>query len=99
MNIYSGRKYARENTVEDHLCTCVKLLRGLCLKLPALLYPGIPDRLVLLPEGRMYFVELKRPKGGRFEPLQERVHAKLRALGFTVLVLYTKEQVNTHFGG
>jgi len=42
----------------------------------------------------MLYMELKRPKGGRFEPLQLRVHRRLRALGCEVHVCFTKEQVD-----
>ncbi|MBR5879532.1 MAG: VRR-NUC domain-containing protein [Akkermansia sp.] len=42
----------------------------------------MPDRLVLLPGGRIYFVEMKRPKDGRLSPRQEWWGEKLTALGF-----------------
>lgn len=80
--------------VEAYLYACVKLLRGLCIKLNPFGKRGIPDRLVLIPGGIVLFVELKRPVGGVFEPLQERWHMKLRRMGFTVAVCYTKEQVD-----
>lgn len=51
-----------------------------------------PDRVIWLPE-RPLLVELKRPKGGRFETGQLRMHAKLRRLGYTVLTLYTKAAI------
>lgn len=44
------------------------------------------DRLVLLPGGKLYFVELKRP-GGRTRVLQDRQIAFLQKLGFEVLVI------------
>lgn len=88
------RKTDTENTVEAYLCAQVKRLRGLCIKLNPFGMRGIPDRLVLLPEGRVGFVELKRPVGGVFEPLQERWHLKLRNLGFLVYVCNTKASVD-----
>ena len=54
-----------EAKVEAYLGEQVKSLGGLCIKLNPLWYVGIPDRLVILPGGRIGFVELKRPKGGR----------------------------------
>jgi len=83
-----------EATVENHLRKGVKLLRGLCIKLNPFSARGIPDRMVLLPGGVVLFVELKRPVGGKFEPLQERIQDKLRKMGFTVVVCYTKTQVD-----
>lgn len=88
------RKTELESTVEKHLRKCVGLLGGLCIKLNPFGLRGIPDRLVLIPDGIVLFVELKRPAGGVFEPLQERWHVKLRRMGFTVAVCYTKEQVD-----
>ena len=89
-----------EDAVENHLRKMVKALGGLCIKLNPFGYAGIPDRMVLLPGGIILFFELKRPVGGRFEPLQERWHAKLRKLGFTVYVCHTKslveESLNNH---
>lgn len=56
---------------------------------PKLTIPGSrgwPDRLLLAPGARAAFCELKRP-GEEPGPLQLRVHARLRALGFTVGVV------------
>ncbi len=83
-----------ESTVEAHLCRCVKALRGLCIKMNPFGMRGIPDRLVLLPGAKVAFIELKRPVGGVFEPLQKRWHAKLRNLGFLVYVCNTKASVD-----
>ena len=47
---------------------------------------GIPDRLVLMPGGRVIFVELKTDRG-RLSKIQQAVHRKLLALGMTVETL------------
>lgn len=96
MGLYTGERFHTEAVVEGHLKNVVKALRGYCVKL---YMRGWPDRFVLLPGGRILFVELKRPVGGKFEPLQERNHAKLRALGFTVLVLNSKQSINEALKG
>lgn len=87
-----GQKKQTENAVEKYLRLEVKKLRGSCPKLQLL--TGWPDRLVLLPGARLFFVETKRPKGGKMEPLQPQVHAMLRSLGFRVYVCKTKEEVD-----
>ena len=52
----------------------------------------MPDRLVLLPDGLIAFVELKAP-GKRPRPLQEARHRMLRSLGFKVYVIDKPEQI------
>ena len=88
-------KFTRESVVEDYLVQGVKARKGFALKLRFM--RGWPDRIVLLPGGVFFFVELKRPVGGKFEPLQERIHDKIRALGFKVYVCNTKSSVNDIF--
>jgi hypothetical protein len=81
-----------EHHVEDILRLGIKALGGLCIKLNPLGYVGIPDRMVLLPGGRLVFVELKIRKGiaGR---LQGRWRTKLTALGFRVEWLWSADEV------
>lgn len=81
-----------EDTVEEYLRKRVEALRGKALKMMGL--TGWPDRLVLLPGGVVVFVELKRPKGGKFEPMQPHVLRWLKNAGFNVYVIRTKEQVD-----
>jgi hypothetical protein len=57
---------------------------------------GWPDRLILWPGGVPDFVETKRPRGGRYQPLQLLIHSELRAAGYNVFVLKTKEQVRRY---
>lgn len=90
-------KQQTEDRVELHLLARVKARGGICIKLPAIWYAGIPDRLVLLPGGRVLFVELKRPVGGKFEKLQPLWLSKLRKLGFIVRVWHTKDSIDAYF--
>lgn len=82
-----------EDVVEAALVGGVEVLGGFCWKLRMPWFTGVPDRLVLLPEGFIYFVELKRPKGGKLSRRQVIVHGQLKALGFNVLTLNTVELV------
>lgn len=53
-----------ESQIEREYTRWVKTEGGLCLKQNANWYCNIPDRLVLLPPGIGFFLELKRPGQG-----------------------------------
>ena len=76
-----------EKDIEQKLRKMVEKHGGLCLKWVCPGWSGVPDRIVLLPRGRVMFVELKRPKGGKVSPMQEWWARKLRSLGFEVMVI------------
>lgn len=80
-----------ERDVEHAYCKKVKAAGGLAIKLVSPSMAGLPDRLILMPGGVMWFVEFKRP-GGRPRPLQIRVHETLRRLGFTVKIVDSLEE-------
>nr|DAL19560.1 MAG TPA_asm: Nuclease [Caudoviricetes sp.] len=82
-----------EKTVEKYLVNEIERLGGLCVKFPPLFFRGFPDRIVLLPGAVIAFVETK-DTGKKPRPIQERVHAKLRKLGFRVEVIDSKEGVD-----
>ena len=76
----------REKAVEEKLTRAVKAEGGMCPKLVSPGTDGMPDRMVLLPKGRIGFVEVKAP-GKVPRPLQLARHTLLRQLGFQVYVL------------
>lgn len=53
---------------------------------------GVPDRLILFPEGRIYFVELKAP-GETLKPIQLKRKEQLESLGFKVYVIDSYEKI------
>ena len=53
---------------------------------------GDPDRIALLPNGRIIFVELKRPGEGPSK-IQEYRHREIRSLGFEVWVVSSVEEL------
>ena len=72
-----------ERDIEKQLIRPVRKLGGLCLKFVTPGFTGVPDRLILLPGGRIVFVETKQP-GKKERPRQRYVQDLLRRLGFTV---------------
>lgn len=74
-----------EQTIEARLRRKIRAAGGLALKLVCPGFTGVPDRLILLPGGRMVFAETK-DTGKTPRPRQRRVHDQLRALGFPVYV-------------
>lgn len=76
----------REKIVERKLKEAVKAMGGIAPKFVSPGFDGMPDRLVLLPDGKCGFVEVKR-RGEKPRPLQEVRHGMLRRLGFKVYVL------------
>ena len=84
-----------EKTYEQKLKTRVEReCFGLCLKLVTPGFTGIPDRLILLPIGRVVFVETK-DTGKKERKRQDYVHGLLRKFGFTVFsTVNSMERVN-----
>ena len=60
-----------EKEIEGKLRKAVKVRGGACLKWVCPGWSGVPDRIVLLPGGRVLFVETKRPQGATLARLQE----------------------------
>ena len=82
----------REKIIEQHLVKAVKNSGGIAPKLVSPGFDGMPDRLVLLPRGKIGFVEVKAP-GKEPRPLQVARHGLLWRLGFKVYVLDAPEQI------
>ena len=88
----------REREVEKRLVQTVKRMGGICPKWISPGLDGVPDRIVLLPGGRIGFIELKAP-GKKMRPLQEKRKRQLTALGFTVLCIDNKEEIEVMLDG
>ncbi len=80
----------REEVIEKHLVNEVKKAGGIAYKFTSPGRRGVPDRIVLLPNGKIIFVECKSPSE-KPRPDQLREHARLFALGFNVVVLDSKD--------
>jgi len=81
-----------EKEIELHLVMVVKKMGGRAVKFISPGFDGMPDRLVLLPEGKCGFVEVKAP-GKKPRALQLVRIKMLKALGFKAYVLDSKEQI------
>ena len=81
-----------ERFIEQKLVARVKREGGLCPKFVSPGSDGWPDRIVLMPGGKIAFVELKAP-GQKPRPLQLQRHAQLRDLRFIVYVIDDPAQI------
>lgn len=82
----------REVQIENYLVREIKKLGGLCWKFTSPGQRGVPDRIILLPKGKVIFVELKT-ETGRLSVLQQRTITVLKNLGQRTYVLKSKEEV------
>ena len=82
----------RESAIERRLVTEAIKRGGFAPKFVSPGLDGVPDRLLILPGGKLAFVEVKAP-GKKPRPLQRRRMEQLTALGFRVFVLDSKEQI------
>lgn len=82
----------REKTIESKLTAEVRKLGGIVPKFVSPGLDGVPDRLILLPGGRIAFAELKAP-GKTLRPLQSLRKRQLEVLGFRVYVIDSPEQI------
>ena len=91
----------KEVDVERHLVRLVEKVGGKAYKFVSPGRAGVADRLVVLPGGRVWFVELK-VAGGRMSALQQVFAEDMAALGQNYTVLWSKEDatafVSVHCG-
>lgn len=80
-----------ESSLEEFFRTSVRAAGGIATKLTSA-DRGVPDRLVLLPGGRIYLVELKA-ENGSLSPIQKVWHSRAAAKGTHVAVLTGRTQV------
>jgi hypothetical protein len=86
-------KIESEKNIDKKLVNSVKALGGVCIKNETNLISGMPDRLCLMPGGKMFFVEVKTT-GKNLWPIQEFTKIKLQNLGFEVYVLEHEHQIS-----
>lgn len=82
----------REKQIEKYLRLRVEERRGVCLKFVSPGQDGVPDRIVVMPGGRVYFVELKT-ETGELSRIQRYQLKRLTDLHQICSVVYGKEGV------
>lgn len=82
-----------EKEIENYLVRKIKNKKGIAYKFTSPGNSGVPDRLCLLPNGKVFFVELKSP-GKKPRALQVNQITKIMSLGQRVYVVDSKEKVD-----
>ena len=82
----------KESTIEKHLVAQVKALGGMAYKFTSPAHRGVADRVVCLPNGQTWFIELKAP-GGRLSPLQKHFQSEMARMNQNYACLWSKEHV------
>jgi len=83
-----------EKDLEKGLVRLIKKLGGKSYKLLSTHVKGLPDRICLLPEAVIFFVEVKTT-GEKPSLAQRLIHITIRNLGFKVYVLDSSEVFDT----
>ena len=84
----------RESTLERKITETVRRRGGLCLKWVSPGFTGVPDRIIIMPGGRITFAEIKRPDLADGRTLrQKRVAEQLAALGCDVVKINSMDEL------
>lgn len=82
-----------EKEIENYLVRKIKNKKGVAYKFTSPGNSGVPDRICMLPNGKIFFVELKSP-GKKPRALQVNQIRKITNLGQRVYVVDSKEMVD-----
>lgn len=88
----------KESAIEAKLGKIIRDSGGLYFKFVSPGNPGVPDRLILLPGGRIVFVELKTELG-RLAAIQKWQISEMQKRGADVRVLKGLDQVKAFVEG
>lgn len=87
-----------ERDIERYFVKRIEALGGRAYKFVSPSHAGVFDRVVVLPGGDVWFVEIKQASG-RMSKLQEKFRDDMTALGARNAVLYSKDAVDTFIYG
>ena len=82
-----------EKRIEQALKKAVEKRGGIAWKYIAPAKRGVPDRIVLMPGGKIWFIELKAP-GKRPTAIQLKRKAQIESMGFMVRIIDSLEAVD-----
>jgi len=85
----------KEKVIEARLRNAIKKMGGRAYKFVSPAHKSVPDRLILLPDRRIYFAEVKRRKG-KLTKHQANEIDFIKSLGFDADVLYGVEGVKDY---
>ena len=83
-----------EKNIEAYLVKSVRRIGGVAYKFVSPAHRGVADRVVCLPDGSTWFIELKA-EGGRLSPLQKVFADEMARMNQNYCVLWSKEDVDT----
>ena len=87
-------KLESESEIEKYFIWTVASLGGTTFKFKSINHRGVADRIACLPTGDTWFVEIKKPKGGRLSPLQVLFAKEMEKLNQKYVCLWDKNQIN-----
>jgi len=82
-----------EKQIERYLVDRVKTIGGRAYKFTSPAHRGVADRIVCLPNGQTWFVEVKT-EGGRLSPLQKVFASDMALMRQRYACLWNKEQID-----
>lgn len=83
-----------EKQIESYFVKAVRRIGGVAYKFVSPAHRGVADRVVCLPDGSTWFVELKTD-GGRLSPLQQVFADEMARMKQNYVCLWSKEDVDT----
>ena len=83
----------KEKIIEKYLVQRVKDLGGRAYKFTSPAHRGVADRVVCLPNGQTWFIELKAPDG-RLSKLQKIFASDMALMNQKYACLWSKEQID-----
>jgi hypothetical protein len=90
---YGGKETVLEKQIERYLVDRVKAIGGVAYKFTSPAHRGVADRIVCLPDGQTWFVEVKT-EGGRLSPLQKVFMSDMARMNQNYVCLWNKDQIN-----